>query len=69
MDAQLICLPARDEQIDEFLELLRTDAENYLIPRIQVMGWSWAELAQRVRGVGRVFCVYRGESYQFPVTA
>lgn len=61
MDAQLICLPARDEQIDEFLELLRTDAENYLIPTMQVMGWSWAEFAQRVRGVGRVFCVYRGE--------
>lgn len=61
MDSQLICQPAIDEQIDEFLELLRTDAENYLIPTMQVMGWSWAEFAQRVRGVGRVFCVYRRE--------
>ena len=61
MDSQLICQPAIDEQIDEFLELLRTDAENYLIPTMQVMGWSWAEFAQRVRGVGRVFCVFQGE--------
>jgi ribosomal protein S18 acetylase RimI-like enzyme len=61
MDDELTCVPARDEQIDEFLELLRLDAENYLIPTMEVMGWSWAEFVQRVRGVGRVFCVYRGE--------
>jgi ribosomal protein S18 acetylase RimI-like enzyme len=61
MDAELVCTPARDEQIDEFLELLRLDAENYLIPTMEVMGWSWAEFARRVRGVGRVFCVYQGE--------
>lgn len=61
MDAELTCVPARDEQIDEFLELLRLDAEHYLIPTMEAMGWSWAEFAQRVRGVGRVFCVYQNE--------
>lgn len=61
MDAELVCLPARDEQIDEFLELLRLDAEDYLTPTMEAMGWSWAEFVQRVRGVGKVFCVYQGE--------
>ncbi|MEN4013147.1 MAG: GNAT family N-acetyltransferase [Chloroflexota bacterium] len=52
--------PARDEQIDEFLELLQADAANYLRPTLEMMGWSWAEFASRVHGSGRVFCVYCG---------
>lgn len=61
MDANLRYQPARDEQIDEFLELLQTDAGSYLHPTLEMMGWSWAEFASRVRGVGRVYCVYCGD--------
>jgi len=51
---------AQDEQIDEFLELMRHEAADYLHPTLDKLGWSWEEFAQRVRGIGRVYCVYLG---------
>ncbi len=61
MNARLHYQPARDEQIDEFLELLQADAAGYLHPTLDMMGWSWAEFASRVHGSGRVLCVYCGD--------
>ncbi len=61
MEAGLTFQLAKDEQIDEFLELMRQEAADYVHPTLEKLGWSWEEFTQRARGVGWVFCIYRGE--------
>jgi ribosomal protein S18 acetylase RimI-like enzyme len=58
MEAVLTFQLARDEQIDEFLELMRQEAADYVHPTLEKLGWSWEEFTQRARGVGWVFCIY-----------
>lgn len=61
MEAELTFQLAKDEQIDEFLELMRQEAADYVHPTLEKLGWSWEEFTQRARGVGWVYCVYRDE--------
>ncbi len=49
---------ARDEQIDEFIELLHREAAGYLDSTLATLQTTWDELARQARSVGQVQAVY-----------
>jgi ribosomal protein S18 acetylase RimI-like enzyme len=51
--------PADAEQIEEFLQLLRTEAGDYLDRTAALMQMTWEQFAQLVKTVGQVSGVYR----------
>ncbi|MCX5801303.1 MAG: hypothetical protein NTX17_07960 [Candidatus Eisenbacteria bacterium] len=51
--------PASPEQAEEFLQLLRIDAADYLERTAQLMQMTWSQFAELVKTVGRVCGVYQ----------
>jgi ribosomal protein S18 acetylase RimI-like enzyme len=59
MNSTLTCLPATPAQMDEFLELLRLEAADYLDQTMALMEMTWPQFVRLVQTVGRVFAVHR----------
>jgi ribosomal protein S18 acetylase RimI-like enzyme len=53
--------PANPEQYDEFLQLMRESAADYLERTMELMQMSWDEFARLFRTVGQVYGVYDDE--------
>jgi ribosomal protein S18 acetylase RimI-like enzyme len=54
----LIYKPASGEQYDLFLDLMRSQAADYLDRTMELMGLTWQEFAHLFRTVGQVYGVY-----------
>jgi ribosomal protein S18 acetylase RimI-like enzyme len=51
--------PAREEQYESFLDLMRQEAASYLESTMQLMGMPWEEFERLFRTVGSVWGVYQ----------
>jgi ribosomal protein S18 acetylase RimI-like enzyme len=54
-------VPAPDEQMGEFLALLRVHMADYVERTMEQMNLSWSEFEQLVQKVGQVFAIHVGD--------
>jgi len=52
---------ASPEQHEEFLQLMRVDAADYLDYSLKLMRLTWQEFAELTRTVGQVYAIYQDE--------
>lgn len=57
----LIYKPSSGEQYDLFLNLMRSQAADYLDCTLELMGLTWQEFAHLFRTVGQVYGIYEEE--------
>ena len=57
MKTDLIYQPATSEQVDEFLELMRLEAADYLEQTMKLSEMTWSQFSKLVKTMGQVFCV------------
>ena len=53
--------PAKPEQYDEFLELMRDEASEYLEHTLELIQMTWQQFSQAFKTVGRVYGIYEDD--------